>query len=1855
MRRLFLATVILTLLASLMPWLSSQATTGPAAVIDLLRLNSGPPELPDFKLPYSDKANVKWTGGPHEYENTDFLSKFPAGYGSGLDFAGTEPDHGKNFQVLAIAAGTVEGLNKKESCDANMGFGCWVAIRHTVGETVAIYAHLKPDTIKVEQGNPVEQGDVIAKAGKSGQQTNVHLHLELRWGGECHVPGNCPYGYGDPLGWGDLVPFVDDYRIATYLTRCKDAVTDEYDCAYNYDGSAVRGDVKVMYDFRYKDCDRNGVCNKQRRGVVARVDTSFQCNSDDNCEINGDPLANPTTQFADHGSFGPGQPLDQWSLGTIQSLGGGQLISTNIPRMPSPPPPPSTDNATLLSDITLLDGTAVSPGQSLYKVWRVRNSGTSTWGNGYRLVFIGGDQMGAPGSIPVPATAPGATVDIAVDMTAPGTPGTYTGRWRLRNPQGTYFGSELWVQIQVQSPGGHITIFSADPPSPSDAESVRIHARAEDFPNFRAMRLKIDGHVVYELGAPEFYYNWITSGYAAGDHSIVVEVADQTDTSWNQPERKGMIYTLTGNPRPVNHAPNRPSPSSPYDWYVYYSGNTARLCAQANGDPDGDAITGYQFDIFESAETWNSNWVGSDCVTTDPLGPYSYQWRVKVRDSRGAESEWSDPWHFTIVNPNLEITQLEFEPQDSNSEQVKIRACTSGQGGVGITMRVSVNDANDGSGNGSWHIIKELGVPCFNDQDAPIWNTLDYGDGPHRVRVEAHGADASWDGAAVREEVYTLPYRRPAGTRLLAPVPQSQDMRDPIFMNSRSVTFRWEPTIRADNYTLHIDTDPSPQDDPSPVFRQTFGSSITEHTVTFEQDFPTLYWQVSAANDVGANASGDQLFGIDRAAPSCTVQPLPATTFESVFQVNWNGSDNPAGIRTFDIQYLDSDRGAWADWLTETPSDRTYELFPGQPGHTYAFRCRATDNAHNTGNYPSSADTSTTVDPAARPTTPWWDSAYSGKRNITILNNMPGRTLPAGYPVHLHFDGSTSPTAAELYDASYSTPKCNDLRIVHNDTTELDRVVQSCSSDEIDIWFRTQSDIAGGSSNNADHQLYFGNDSAASPPSDPNNVWYPSTDNQTRTLLRMQEGTGTTVTDSSGYGNHCTFGSPSLSWTKGKFGATAIGFPGQNPDGAALNCGNNGLDVNAFTIEAWIKRDSLDPGVYRLAGQLESGLPPKYLFRLLGDQLNLVVWPCTTCGASEVRSDGRIQDMNWHHVAVTFNGGNQVAFYIDGNRDSQKTLEQTGWSSSGAHLQVGGAEDTMRFDGQMSFFRLSSGERTAFPYGTFAAITSEPATAIGNAIAPPVTGSPDLAVLDLVTYPNLDGGVLVQALVQNQGDRDTQNGFFTDLYLDHPPAGAGDYTGSIQFWINDPIAAGATVTLTTIITDLIGVSGTTIQGQPPGGEVSGTLYVQADSTGVVYETDDANNISLSGTEICVASPDVFENDDRVESATPISLSEAQNHNFDNPGDQDWISFEANGGITYTLYTSDLSLSADTYLYLYDTDGATLLVANDDHGGSLASQIEWTAPASGTYYLLIKHWNPNVGGCGTDYILSFGLTPEAPRGINLYLPLVLRNYGTDSAPTETPTPTSTRTPTVTSSPIPTEVSTPTPTASGTPTLTPPHTPTPTNTPTATPTYTPTSTPSHTPTPTSTATPTDTPTATPSPTVTATPTHTPTTTPTSTPTPMRISFQNFEEGNGTPSGEYCWDAWFVTCALSQSQVHEGERAIEVNAHAEAEGDPNDTGGTVGVNPSSSVPVDLTSATVFSVWVYDTQGNNDIELRLCDENGCSNDIWSDNQSSQNEWSKITWDLSDITAVDKSRITHIELYEWHDGIYYFDSIEWE
>ncbi len=111
-------------------------------------------------------------------------------------------------------------------------------------------------------------------------------------------------------------------------------------------------------------------------------------------------------------------------------------------------------------DVTIPDDTPMSPGQTFTKIWRLVNAGTCTWTTAYSVALFSGDAMGALTSVPLPkAVAPNESVDIAIDMVAPTTPGTYQGNWKLRNAANEWFGigagpgSPFWVRIIVTSAG----------------------------------------------------------------------------------------------------------------------------------------------------------------------------------------------------------------------------------------------------------------------------------------------------------------------------------------------------------------------------------------------------------------------------------------------------------------------------------------------------------------------------------------------------------------------------------------------------------------------------------------------------------------------------------------------------------------------------------------------------------------------------------------------------------------------------------------------------------------------------------------------------------------------------------------------------------------------------------------------------------------------------------------------------------------------------------------------------------------------------------------------------------------------------------------------------------------------------------------------------------------------------------------------------------------------------------------------------------------------------------------------------------------------------------------------------------
>lgn len=105
-----------------------------------------------------------------------------------------------------------------------------------------------------------------------------------------------------------------------------------------------------------------------------------------------------------------------------------------------------------VADVTIPDGTQVTPGQGFVKTWRVRNTGTTTWGQGYTLAFFGDDRMGGADSIPLPNARPGDMVDISLTLKAPGAGGLAKSTWKARDPLGQVFEFDLFALVDVVDP-----------------------------------------------------------------------------------------------------------------------------------------------------------------------------------------------------------------------------------------------------------------------------------------------------------------------------------------------------------------------------------------------------------------------------------------------------------------------------------------------------------------------------------------------------------------------------------------------------------------------------------------------------------------------------------------------------------------------------------------------------------------------------------------------------------------------------------------------------------------------------------------------------------------------------------------------------------------------------------------------------------------------------------------------------------------------------------------------------------------------------------------------------------------------------------------------------------------------------------------------------------------------------------------------------------------------------------------------------------------------------------------------------------------------------------------------------------
>jgi hypothetical protein len=153
-----------------------------------------------------------------------------------------------------------------------------------------------------------------------------------------------------------------------------------------------------------------------------------------------------------------------------------------------------------------------------------------------------------------------------------------------------------------------------------------------------------------------------------------------------------------------------------------------------------------------------------------------------------------------------------------------------------------------------------------------------------------------------------------------------------------------------------------------------------------------------------------------------------------------------------------------------------------------------------------------------------------------------------------------------------------------------------------------------------------------------------------------------------------------------------------------------------------------------------------------------------------------------------------------------------------------------------------------------------------------------------------------------------------------------------------------------------------------------------------YYNDEGHTTCIWGPDAPPVLADAYEPDDAYTTARPyVGI---QSHTFHDYYDVDWITFTVTAddvGTLHTLKTVNLGLNANTMLYLYDTDGTTLLESDTSYQPK-ASEIAWTPPAMGTYYVKVEpysQWGDTVD-CGSTYDFLIAQ-------YRVYLPIAMKDW------------------------------------------------------------------------------------------------------------------------------------------------------------------------------------------------------------------------------------------------------------------------
>ena len=238
---------------------------------------------------------------------------------------------------------------------------------------------------------------------------------------------------------------------------------------------------------------------------------------------------------------------------------------TTTPKQPTPAPaptatpgpPPCILGMAYVADLNFDDKNMtappiMAPGQAFVKKWRVKNSGTCAWEPDYSLNYVSGNrpeaEMGATPVLVGKRVEPGQTVDLAANLVAPTTYGTFQAYWKMRDDQGKSFGEVIWVGIQVPNPN------PPPPPPPPGPSNPNLRADSNWINQGQCTTIRWD---VDNVKAVYFIDGGTTQGVSGHDTRNVCPSVTTTYTLRVVGQNNQSVdYPITIN---VNNAPPPPT------------------------------------------------------------------------------------------------------------------------------------------------------------------------------------------------------------------------------------------------------------------------------------------------------------------------------------------------------------------------------------------------------------------------------------------------------------------------------------------------------------------------------------------------------------------------------------------------------------------------------------------------------------------------------------------------------------------------------------------------------------------------------------------------------------------------------------------------------------------------------------------------------------------------------------------------------------------------------------------------------------------------------------------------------------------------------------------------------------------------------------------------------------------------------------------------------------------------------------------------------------------------------------------------------------------------------------------------